>query len=60
MKGFDNMENSLEYLTQGAPYLAKNSTVSFKLDGWPAAAVLMSIPTSLVVIFAIKAFAPIR
>lgn len=51
------MEKSIENLTEGAPELAKHSSVSFKLEGWPAVAVLMSIPVSLVYIFAIKALA---
>ena len=59
MKGLGNtyMENSLNNLTQGVPELAKNSTVTFCLEGWPAAAVLISIPASLVLVYAIKAFA---
>lgn len=51
------MENSLKNLTQGAPDLAKNSTVHFSLEGWPAAAVLISIPASVVLVYAIKTFA---
>jgi hypothetical protein len=52
-----NMENGIENLTMGAPELAKHSTVSFSLEGWPAAAVLISIPASVVAIYAIRAFA---
>ncbi|MCH3999344.1 MAG: hypothetical protein LKF15_03100 [Lachnospiraceae bacterium] len=51
------MENGIENLTMGAPELAKHSTVSFSLEGWPAAAVLISLPASVVAIYAIKAFA---
>lgn len=59
MKGLGSayMENSLNNLTQSAPELAKNSTVIFCLEGWPAAAVLISIPASIVLVCAIKAFA---
>jgi hypothetical protein len=52
-----SMENGIENLTMGAPELAKHSTVSFSLEGWPAAAVLISLPASVVAIYAIKAFA---
>lgn len=51
------MEDSINNLTQGAPELAKNSTVSFKLEGWPAAVALMSIPIAAVAMYAIKALA---
>lgn len=51
------MESSFNNLTQGVPELAKNSTVTFYLEGWPAAAVLISIPASFVLVYAIKAFA---
>ncbi|WP_166432515.1 hypothetical protein [Lacrimispora amygdalina] len=56
MKGLGNtyMENSLNNLTQGVPELAKNSTVTFCLEGWLAAAVLISIPASLVLVYAKK------
>ena len=59
MKGLGNayMENILNNLTQSLPELAKNSTVTFCLEGWPAAAVLMSIPASFVLVYAIKTFA---
>lgn len=50
------METGLENLTQGTTDLARNSTVSYKLEGWPAAAVLMSFPAAAVLICAIKAF----
>ena len=36
------------------PELAKNSTISFRLEGWPAAAVLISIPTAVVIMYAIR------
>lgn len=51
------MENVVENLTMGAPELAKHSTVNFSLAGWPAAAVLISIPASVVAIYAIRAVA---
>lgn len=53
------MEDNISNLTQGATELAKNSSLSFNLDGWPAAAVLMTFTISLsaVTIYAIKALA---
>jgi len=58
MKGLGNtfMESSLYNLTQSLPELTKNSSVTFCLEGWPAAAVLISIPASFVIAYAIKAF----
>lgn len=43
-----------ENLTYGASELAKRSNVSFSLSGWPAAIAIMSIPLSVVAIYAIK------
>jgi hypothetical protein len=43
-------------LSIGALELAKRSTLSFSLEGWPAAMVLMSIPLSVVLIYGIKSF----
>ncbi len=51
------MENSLNNLTQGVHELAKHSTISFSIEGWPAAAVLISIPTTVVIVYAIRAIA---
>lgn len=51
------MENSLNNLSQGIPELAKNSTIFFRLEGWPAAAVLISIPAAVVIMYAIRAMA---
>ena len=45
-----------ENLTQSALEVAKHSSISISLSGWPAAT-LISIPTSVVLIYAIKAFA---
>lgn len=45
-----------ENWSQSVSEAAKNSSLSFSLNGWPAAAVLISIPTSVVLIYAIKAF----
>lgn len=42
--------------SQSASEVAKHSSLSFSLDGWPAAT-LISIPTAVVLICAIKAFA---
>lgn len=50
------MENSLNNLTQGVHELAKHSTISFSLEGWPAA-VLISIPATVVIVYAIRAIA---
>ena len=46
-----------ENLTQSALEVAKHSSISVSLSGWPAAATLISIPTAVVLIYAIKAFA---
>ncbi len=46
-----------ENLTQSALEVAKHSSISISLSGWPAAATLISIPTSVVLIYAIRAFA---
>lgn len=46
-----------ENLTQSALEVAKHSSISVSLSGWPAAATLISIPTSVVLIYVIKAFA---
>lgn len=43
--------------SQSASEVAKHSSLSFSLAGWPAAAALISIPTAVVLICAIKAFA---
>lgn len=45
-----------ENWAQSASEVAKHSSLSFSLSGWPAAAVLIFIPTSVVLIYAIKAF----
>ena len=52
------MENTYsDNLSIGASELAKRSTLSFSLEGWPAAVALMSIPLSVVLIYGIKSFA---
>lgn len=48
------MDKSIENLSEGVPEFAKHCSVSIKLDGWPAAAVLISLPISVVCIYAIK------
>lgn len=50
-------ENTNKDWVQSASEVAKHSSLSFSLSGWPAAAVLISIPTSAVLIYAIKTFA---
>ena len=49
-------EISNENWSQGALEVAKHSSISFSLSGWPAAATLISIPASVVLVYAIKAF----
>lgn len=51
------MGNSLNDLTEVVYELAKHSTISFSLEGWPAAAVLISIPVTVVIVYAIRATA---
>ena len=49
------MDNAYaDNLTYGALELAKRSSVSVSLSGWPAAFAIMSIPLSVVEIYAIK------
>lgn len=43
-------------LSIGASELAKRSTLSFSLKGWPAAVTLVSIPVSVVLIYRIKGY----
>ncbi|MCD7717376.1 MAG: hypothetical protein LUI39_13210 [Lachnospiraceae bacterium] len=47
----------MDNLTQGVPELAKNSSFSFHLEGWPAAAALFSISFAVVAVYAIKTMA---
>ena len=51
------MEKTIENLTESILELKRHSSVSFKLEGWPAAAVLTSIPVLVVCICTIKTFA---
>ena len=52
------MDNMCEdNLTYGVSELAKRSNVSISLSGWPAAFAIMSIPLSVVAIYAIKELA---
>ena len=44
-----------ENWSQSASELAKHFSLSFSLDGWPAAATLISISASVVLIYAIRA-----
>jgi len=54
----ENFMNQMvsENWSQSVSEAAKNSSLSFSLNGWAAAAVLISIPTLVVLIYAIKAF----
>lgn len=53
----NNEMNNVAVWNQSASEIARNSTLSFSLEGWPAAATLISIPVAVVVIYAIKTFA---
>ena len=55
----DEMRNGIigENWSQSVLELAKHSSLSFSLSGWLAAATLISIPTSIILFYAIKAFA---
>ena len=50
-------EISNENWSQSALEVAKHSSISFSLSGWPAAATLISVPVSVVLVYAIKTFA---
>lgn len=51
-------EMECEKWAQSASEVAKNSTFTFVLEGWPAAVTLTSVPMAVVLICAIKAFSP--
>ena len=55
----NEMRNGTDYgnLSQSVSEIAKHSSFSFTLTGWPAAATLISIPASFVLVYGIKAFA---
>lgn len=53
-------ETANENWLQSASEVAKNSSFSFSLNGWPAAVTLISISISVVLIYAIKTFADCR
>ena len=55
----NEMRNEMNYenWSQSASEVAKHSSLSFELSGWPAAATLIAIPASVVAVYAIKAFA---
>lgn len=50
-------ETANDNWSQSALEVAKHSSFTFSLSGWPAAATLISIPTSVVLVYAIKTFA---
>jgi len=50
-------EMTVENWSQSASEVARNSSLSFSLEGWPAAVALISIPTAVVLFYAIKSFA---
>ena len=52
-----NEMNNVDSWNQSASEIAKNSTLSFSLEGWPVAATLISIPVAAVIIYAIKTLA---
>ncbi|MCI7649686.1 MAG: hypothetical protein SO436_06255 [Oscillospiraceae bacterium] len=52
------MDNAYaDNLTYGASELAKRSSVSVSLSGWPVGFTIMSIPLSVVAIYALKELA---
>ena len=52
------MDNAYaDNLTYGASELAKRSSVSVSLTGWPASFAIMSIPLSVVAVYVIKELA---
>lgn len=50
------MDNALDALSQSAPEIAKNTTASVHLEGWPAAIAFMSIPLSIAFCFAVHSY----
>lgn len=48
-----------ESLIQSVSDVAKNVSVSFSLEGWPAAFAFSSIPAAFVLICAIRALVPV-
>ena len=52
----NNEMNNVAVWSQSASEIARNSTLSFSLEGWPAAATLISIPLSVVAIYAINIY----
>ncbi len=50
-------ENINQNWSESTSAIAKNSSLSFTLSGWPAAVTLISIPISVVLIYGIKSFA---
>ena len=47
------MDDYIENAAQGIPELAQNTVISFHLEGWPATVAFISIPVSIVAIYAI-------
>lgn len=52
-----NNELTDENWSQTASEIAKNSSFSFSLEGWPAAVTLISLPIAGVAIYAIRTLA---
>lgn len=50
-------QTECEKWSQSVIEIAKHSSFSFSLSGWPAAVTLISIPVSVVLIYGIKTFA---
>lgn len=47
------MEDYIENAAQGISELARNTAISFSLEGWPATVAFISIPVAVVAIYAI-------
>ncbi len=47
------MENYIENTALGIPELARNTEISFHLEGWPATVAFISIPVAVVAVYAI-------
>ena len=47
------MGDYLENTAQGIPELARNTSINFRLEGWPAAVAFISIPTAVVAIYTV-------
>lgn len=48
------MDDYIENAAQGIPELARNTAISFHLEGWSTTVAFISIPVSVVAIYAIS------